>query len=54
MRVTIFGSGYAGLVTGRTLYDPALMNRLGFDYFGIGRGSSIGVPAETLPDGDGT
>ena len=38
---------------GRNLYDPALMNRLGFDYFGIGRGSFIGAPAETPPDGDG-
>ena len=26
---------------GRNLYDPDLMRRLGFDYFGIGRGDSI-------------
>ena len=38
---------------GRNLYDPVLMNRLGFEYFGIGRGSSIAAPAEPPPDGDG-
>lgn len=38
---------------GRNLYDPVLMNRLGFNYFGIGRGSSIAAPAEPPPDGDG-
>jgi UDPglucose 6-dehydrogenase len=26
---------------GRNLYDPALMARLGFTYYGIGRGSSV-------------
>ena len=38
---------------GRNLYDPELMSRLGFDYFGIGRGNSIADPAEAPPDGDG-
>jgi UDPglucose 6-dehydrogenase len=37
---------------GRNLYDPVLMNGLGFDYFGIGRGSFIAAPAETPTDGD--
>lgn len=26
---------------GRNLYDPSLMSRLGFRYFGIGRGESL-------------
>ncbi len=38
---------------GRNLYDPELMSRLGFDYFGIGRGNSIADPDEAPPDGDG-
>ena len=38
---------------GRNLYDPELMSRLGFDYFGIGRGNSIADPAEAPSDGDG-
>ncbi len=29
---------------GRNLYDPALMKRLGFLYFGIGRGASVVQP----------
>ena len=28
---------------GRNLYDPALMARLGFTYYGIGRGASVEV-----------
>ena len=28
---------------GRNLYDPALMTRLGFTYYGIGRGASVAV-----------
>ena len=32
---------------GRNLYDPAILQRLGFDYFGIGRGDSIVVAEET-------
>jgi len=36
---------------GRNLYDPVLMNQHGFDYFGIGRGSSIVAPGETPTDG---
>jgi UDPglucose 6-dehydrogenase len=28
---------------GRNLYDPALMARLGFTYYGIGRGASVAV-----------
>ncbi len=31
---------------GRNLYDPAVLQRLGFDYFGIGRGDSIVVAEE--------
>jgi UDPglucose 6-dehydrogenase len=31
---------------GRNLYEPVLMNRLGFEYFGIGRGSSIAAPTD--------
>jgi UDPglucose 6-dehydrogenase len=29
------------IVDGRNLYDPALMQRLGFLYFGVGRGASV-------------
>ncbi len=28
---------------GRNLYDPAVLSRLGFTYFGIGRGDSVGM-----------
>ena len=37
---------------GRNLYDPALMSRRGFDYFAIGRGNSVALPAEAS-HGDG-
>lgn len=29
------------IVDGRNLYDPALMSKLGFSYYGIGRGDSV-------------
>ena len=34
---------------GRNIYDPALMSRMNFEYYGIGRGNSIVAPA-----GDGS
>jgi UDPglucose 6-dehydrogenase len=31
---------------GRNLYDPRFLRTLGFDYYGIGRGDSVSVPAQ--------
>ena len=39
MRVTVFGSGYVGLVIGVCLAD--FVNREGFQYFAIGRGDRL-------------
>jgi UDPglucose 6-dehydrogenase len=33
------------IVDGRNLYEPQLMKRLGFAYYGIGRGASVSAPA---------
>ncbi len=33
------------IVDGRNLYEPQLMTRLGFTYYGIGRGQSVSAPA---------
>nr|MBA2285649.1 hypothetical protein [Ktedonobacteraceae bacterium] len=40
------------LIDGRNLYEPSEMNRLGFTYRGIGRGT--GPAASVLPPGDST
>jgi UDPglucose 6-dehydrogenase len=38
------------IVDGRNLYDPALMKRLGFTYYGIGRGASVAGAVPTASD----
>jgi UDPglucose 6-dehydrogenase len=30
---------------GRNVYDPRLLRNIGFEYYGIGRGDSVSVPA---------
>ena len=42
--------GHPVIVDGRNLYDPALMRRLGFTYYGIGRGASVAGSAPTAVD----
>lgn len=42
--------GHPVIVDGRNLYDPALMRRLGFTYYGIGRGASVAGSAPTVVD----
>jgi UDPglucose 6-dehydrogenase len=42
--------GHPVIVDGRNLYDPALMRRLGFTYYGIGRGASVAGAAPTAVD----
>jgi len=37
MNVTVIGSGYVGLVGGSNLYDPAVVQGYGFEYYAIGR-----------------